>query len=70
MQQQQTILKLFYKLIVMSLKVDRQDHFWRPRLPSYYNMCFPGVQSLKFRLKNWMLPMFEKTQNESRPKPF
>ena len=27
------------------------------------NICFPGVQSLKFRLKNWVLPMFKKPQN-------
>ena len=33
------------------------------RLPSYYNMCFPRVQSLKFCKKNWMLPMFKKPQN-------
>ena len=33
------------------------------RLPSYYNMCFSRVQSLKFRLKNWTLPMFNKPQN-------
>ena len=26
-------------------------------------MCFPKVQSLKFRLKNWMLLMFKKSQN-------
>ena len=32
------------------LKVDHEDHFWHPGfLPSYYNMCFPRVQSLKFR---------------------
>ena len=33
------------------------------RLPSYYNMCFPRVKSLKFRLKNGMLPMFKKPPN-------
>ena len=47
------------------------------RLPSYFNMCFPRVQSLKFRLKNWMLPMFKNLEKkfegfdrESRPRPF
>ena len=29
----------------------------------YYNMRFPRVESLKFRLKNWMLPMFKKPQH-------
>ena len=26
-------------------------------------MCFPWVKSLKFRSKNWVLPMFTKPQN-------
>ena len=45
-------------------KVAREDHALLAfSLSSYHNMCFLGVQSLKFRLKNWMLPMFKKTQN-------
>ena len=28
--------------------------------------CFPRVQSLKFREKSWMLPMFEKPQIKIR----
>ena len=33
------------------------------RLLSYYNVCFPEVQSVKFRLLNWMLLMFKKPKN-------
>ena len=46
------------------------------RLPSYYNTCFLGVQSLKFRLKSWILPIvwktpkFEGFDHESRPWSF
>ena len=43
------------------LKVDREDHFQPPGF--LHVMCFPRVQTLKFRLKNWMLPMFKKPQN-------
>ena len=43
-------------------EVDREDHFWRPGF-LHIIMCFPGVQSLKFRYKNWMLPMFKKPEN-------
>ena len=34
------------------------------RFPSYYNMLFPRVQGLKFRLKNWMFPMFKNSKFE------
>ena len=34
------------------------------RFPLYYNVRFPRVKGLKFRLKSWMLPMFKNSKFE------